>query len=122
MPAFGKITSNFGMREHPISHKITHHDGVDISMKEGTPLKASLGGKVVFSGKQRGYGNVIIVKNGDYEVVYAHCSELLFEKGANVKQGEKIALSGNTGRSTGPHLHFEVRQKGKPINPFSLMK
>ncbi len=120
LPAIGRITSKFGMREHPITHKLSHHDGVDIALKEGTPIKASLGGKVVFSGKQNGYGNVIIVKNGEYEMVYAHCSKLLFNKGDNVKKGEKIALSGNTGRSTGPHLHFEVRHKGKAIDPFSL--
>ena len=122
LPAIGKITSEFGMREHPVTHKLTHHDGIDIALKEGTPVSASLGGKVVFSGKQKGYGNVIIVKNGEYEMVYAHCSKLLFNKGENVKKGEKIALSGNTGVSTGPHLHFEVRYKGKPVNPFSLLK
>ncbi len=122
LPAIGKITSEFGMREHPVTHKLTHHDGIDIALKEGTPVSASLGGKVVFSGKQKGYGNVIIVKNGEYEMVYAHCSKLLFNKGENVKKGEKIALSGNTGVSTGPHLHFEVRHKGKPVNPFSLLK
>jgi len=122
MPVLGKITSNFGMRTHPITHKETHHDGVDISLKEGTPIKASLGGKVVFSGEKGGYGNVIIVKTGDYETLYAHCSELLFEKGDNIKQGERIALSGNTGRSTGPHLHFEVRHKGKAVDPFSIIK
>lgn len=120
LPAIGRITSKFGMRMHPITHKLSHHDGVDIALKEGTPIKASLGGKVVFSGEQRGYGNVIIVKNGEYEMVYAHCSKLLFNKGENIKKGEKIALSGNTGHSTGPHLHFEVRYKGKPIDPFSL--
>jgi len=122
MPAIGKITSQFGMREHPITHKLTHHDGVDISLKEGTPIKASIGGSVVFSGEKRGYGKVIIVKNGDYKTVYAHCSELLFDEGAMVKKGEKIALSGNTGISTGPHLHFEIRYKDKAVNPFSLIK
>ena len=104
--------------------KIYEPDAIllDISLKEGTAIKASLGGEVVFSGEQKGYGKVIIVKNGDYETLYAHCSELLFEKGDKVKQGEKLALSGNTGVSTGPHLHFEIRHKGKAVDPFALMK
>jgi murein DD-endopeptidase MepM/ murein hydrolase activator NlpD len=122
MPAIGRITSKFGTREHPITHKMSHHDGIDISLKEGTPIKASMGGKVIFSGEKSGYGNVIIVKSGDYETIYGHCSELLFNKGDNIKKGEKIALSGNTGVSTGPHLHFEIRKKGKAIDPFTLIK
>jgi len=122
MPVFGKLTSGFGMRMHPITNKEAHHDGIDIALKEGTPIKASAGGKVVFSGEQKGYGKVIVVKNGDYETLYAHCSELLYKKGDNIKQGQKIALSGNTGVSTGPHLHFEVRYKGKAVDPFSVMK
>ena len=122
MPAIGKITSKFGMRKHPISGKITHHDGIDISLKEGTEIKAAMSGKVIFSGKQKGYGNVMIIKNGNYKTLYAHCSKLLFKKGDEIKQGQKIALSGNTGTSTGPHLHFEIRLNDKAINPLNLLK
>lgn len=111
-PARGRISSNFGSRWGTI------HEGMDIAMPVGTDVKAADGGKVTFSGVQKGYGNLVIVdhQNG-YETRYGHNSKLLVKAGDRVYKGQIIAKSGNTGRSTGPHLHFEVRENGVPVDP-----
>lgn len=111
-PARGRISSNFGARWGTI------HEGIDIAMPEGTDVKAADGGKVTFSGVQSGYGNIVIIdhENG-YETRYGHNSKLLVKAGDRVYKGQVISKSGNTGRSTGPHLHLEVRKNGVPVNP-----
>jgi murein DD-endopeptidase MepM/ murein hydrolase activator NlpD len=109
-----KITSNYGRRG--IRRKM--HEGLDLKASRGTPIYSSAGGKVIFSGRLGGYGKtVIIAHSGGYRTVYAHNSRNVVRKGQRVDQGEKIAHVGSTGRSTGPHLHFEIRKGEKPLNP-----
>lgn len=109
----GKIVSGFGMRGDSM------HEGLDIAAPEGTPILAADDGKVAYEGGQiRGYGNMIIIKHaGNLVTVYAHNSKNLVKTGDFVKRGQKIALVGQTGRASGPHLHFEVRVSEKPVNP-----
>lgn len=110
------ITSNFGARWG------RNHNGIDIAGGIGDPIFAALDGMVSFSGVQDGYGNVIIIKHGDgMETIYGHCSKLEKKVGDKVAKGDKIALVGNTGRSTGPHLHFELRVNGEPKDPLKLI-
>ncbi len=114
----GFISSPFGNRFHPIYHKYKHHDGVDISAPRGTPVYAAADGQVRFSGINGGYGRMVILDHKyGYRTGYGHMQRLFVRKGQYVKRGEKIGEVGNTGISTGPHLHYEVRYKGKPINP-----
>lgn len=111
-PSRGLITSRFGTRWGRL------HEGIDIGVPIGSSVKAADGGTVIFSGRDGGYGNVIRINHGGNRVtVYAHCSKLLVKGGQKVFQGQHIANSGNTGSSTGPHLHFEIRVNGRPVNP-----
>ncbi|MCB0712749.1 MAG: M23 family metallopeptidase [Ignavibacteriae bacterium] len=112
------ITSGFGMRNHPILRGRRMHKGLDMAAPTGTSIYATGGGTVVFSGRKNGYGNTIIIDHGHgYTTLYAHCSKLLVEEGAKISRGDLIALVGSTGRSTGPHLHYEVRVNGQHMNP-----
>ena len=117
-PAAGPITSGFGMRHHPILGRDRMHTGVDIGAGYGAPIHAAAGGTVIFSGYQRGYGNTMIIDHGGgVTTLYGHCSRLGVSEGQTVRQGEVIGNVGSTGLSTGPHLHFEVRRNGTPVNP-----
>lgn len=113
-PVKGKITSRFGYRR-----KGQQHDGIDISTKKGTPIYAARSGKVIYSDNRlRHYGNTIILKHdGGWFTVYAHNNRNLVSVGKWVKQGAKIAEVGNSGRSSEPRLHFEIREKEKPVDP-----
>ncbi|MGC8666685.1 MAG: murein hydrolase activator EnvC family protein [Chthonomonadales bacterium] len=118
-PAWGPITSGFGMRYHPILHRTRMHTGVDIGAGYGEPIRAAAAGEVVMAGYMRGYGYVVIIDHGGgVSTLYGHCSELLVSEGQSVRQGQVIARVGSTGLATGPHLHFEVRRNGVPVNPF----
>lgn len=118
MPVEGKMTSGFGMRNHPILRGRRMHKGLDIAAPSGTSIYATGGGTVTFSGRKNGYGNVIIIDHGyGYTTLYAHCSKLMVEEGAKISRGDLIALVGSTGRSTGPHLHYEVRLNDTHMNP-----
>lgn len=108
----GIITSRFGLRNS------RNHDGIDIGAKEGTPILAAADGKVVFNGWMHGYGRMLIVKHANHlTTVYAHNSKNNVKKNSRVKRGQTIGEVGQTGRSTGPHLHFEVRNDTHPKNP-----
>jgi len=112
----GAVTSRFGMRDGK------PHKGIDISLPVGEAVYAVLDGKVVFSGQQRGYGNVIVLEHDDYVMtVYAHNESNLARLGDTVTRGQPIATIGNTGNSTGPHLHFEYRVQGKAIDPEQVL-
>ncbi len=115
-PLNGRISSYYGIRNG------RRHDGIDIPAKKGTPIKAAGSGKVVFSGKMRGYGNLVILRHkGNFFSVYAHNCRNLVRKGNSVRKGQRIAKVGSTGRSTGPHLHFEVRRGQKARNPLFFL-
>jgi len=115
-PVRGVVTSLFGMRGD------SPHEGIDISVPEGTLVTAAGDGKVIFAADHGAYGLVVIIQHADNDfTVYAHNSKILVQEGQTVKQGEKIALSGSTGRSSGPHLHFEVRIGAKPQDPLQFL-
>ncbi len=117
-PTKGVIESEFGNRLHPIYKKYMDHTGADIGGKKGNSIYAAATGKVIFVGKSSGYGNYLDIDHGNGIVTrYAHCSKLLVTKGQSVKVGDKIALVGNTGTTTGPHLHFEVRINNTAVDP-----
>ena len=119
MPTAGWLTSAFSrMREHPILHTARPHEGIDVSAPRGAPIEAPANGTVVFAGWDVGYGNVVTIDHGFGIVTkFAHASRLLVRKGQRVSRGEQIALVGNSGLSTGPHLHYEVHVNGRPVNP-----
>lgn len=114
----GMITSAFGWRKHPVRRKVRHHDGIDLAAKLGNPVLAPAAGRIVFAGVKKGYGNVIEIdhENG-YTTLLAHHSRLLVKVGDYVQSGMEIAKAGRTGVATGVHVHVEVRQFGKLINP-----
>jgi murein DD-endopeptidase MepM/ murein hydrolase activator NlpD len=117
-PVDGPIVSGFGMRMHPIAHVYRMHTGVDISAGSGTSVGAAGGGKVISTGSNGGYGNCVIIDHGGGRTtLYAHLSSITCADGQIVSPGQRIGLVGTTGYSTGPHLHFEVRVNGSPINP-----
>lgn len=109
-PVKGRITSRQGMRFHPILKKMKYHGGTDYAAPTGTPVKAAASGKVTFSGWRGAYGKVIYIKHPNgRETRYAHLSAINVRNGQSVKQGQMIGKVGSTGRSTGPHLHYELR-------------
>lgn len=121
-PIKGNLTSRFGMRTHPIYKVSKMHTGIDISASQGTVIKASAGGTVVHADWWGGYGKVVIIDHGGgISTLYGHCSAIYVKKGQKVSQGEKIAAVGSTGLATGPHVHFEVRKNGKPVDPLGYL-
>ena len=123
LPVNGRISSDFGLRRHPISGEMKFHEGIDIAAPTGTPVRAVADGTVVFSGKAGGYGNMVVVRHaGGVETAYAHNSRNLVRAGQRVASGQTISLVGSTGSSTGPHVHFEVREDGEKINPHIYLK
>lgn len=121
-PVNGRITSGFGMRFHPILRRRRMHAGVDFGAPTGTPIRAVANGVVISAGYSGGYGNTVVIDHGGgVSTLYAHCSRIFVSSGAAVRQGQVIASVGSTGLSTGPHLHFEVRINGQPVNPMSRL-
>lgn len=121
-PVHGWVTSEFGLRDDPYTGARTMHQGLDISGPEGKPIVATAGGVVVFAGDRGGYGKAVVVDHGMGIVTfYAHMSEILVKAGDKVKRGQHIGALGNTGRSTGPHLHYEIRANDVPVNPRSYI-
>ncbi|MGE5614386.1 MAG: peptidoglycan DD-metalloendopeptidase family protein [Bacillota bacterium] len=117
-PAPGRVTDGFGYRKHPITRKRMFHEGIDIGSDGGRNIFASASGKVIFAEYTSGYGRTIKIDHGrGITTVYGHLSKYLVNVGQEVKKGDKIAIMGTTGRSTGPHLHFEIRLFGTPVNP-----
>ncbi|MGC4120550.1 MAG: M23 family metallopeptidase [Myxococcales bacterium] len=119
----GRVTSGFGSRIDPIDSHQSQHPGVDVSASEGTPIRAAADGVVRVARARGGYGlSVEIDHGGGVSTLYGHASELLVEEGQPIHQGAPVARVGSTGRSTGPHLHFEVRVKGVPVDPARALK
>lgn len=117
-----KVTSHFNpQRRHPVTHRISPHNGVDFKANIGTPVYAPADGVVTFSGYQRAAGYYVIVRHANnYSTVYMHLSKSEVKKGEKVIVGQVIARSGNTGRTTGPHLHYEIRIDDRPVNPLKV--
>ncbi len=121
-PAHGEISSGFGKRVSPIYGEEMFHNGIDICVIEGTSVKAAAAGKVIFSGWKEGYGNMVVIRHeNNYLTVYAHLAESKVAEHQQVKQNQEIALSGNTGLTTGAHLHFEIRKYDTPLNPVRML-
>ena len=113
----GQIMSGFGYRRDPFTHRIRLHEGTDISARYGTRVRATAKGVVTSSGYERHYGNIVRISHGNgMQTCYAHLSKRLVKKGDVVKREDVIGVLGSTGRSTGPHLHYEVRMGGKPVD------
>ena len=117
----GKITSKFGNRNHPVLKSVKFHRGVDIAVSLGTPVYAGIKGIVTFAGKRGNYGNLVEIEGSDgIKVRYAHLSKIDVVAGQRVSDGEKVAETGNTGMSTGPHLHYEIIVDESPVNPLNF--
>jgi len=115
-PLQGVLYGRYGVRSG------RRHDGIDLAAPEGTAIGAAAAGTVIYAGEQSGYGSIVILRHADGLVtVYAHCSELLVGEGREVRRGEPIAKVGQTGRTSGPHLHFEVREGTRPRNPLLFL-
>ena len=124
-PGFGKplriplvVTSKYGYRPHPVTGRYQFHEGIDFRAATGTRVYASKAGRVTFAGRNGGYGKVVGIEHeDDFTTLYGHLSQIRVKKGQTVSKGQVIGLSGNTGVSTGPHLHFEIRYKGRSEKP-----
>jgi murein DD-endopeptidase MepM/ murein hydrolase activator NlpD len=118
-PVWGRITSSFGYRVHPITGGYLFHEGLDISGIVGTPIKSSADGVVSYAGCKDYYGKVIMIDHpaSGFKTIFAHLSKQAVVSGQAVKRGDIIGYMGNTGRSTGPHLHFEVHKHQRTVNP-----
>ncbi len=117
-PCDKPITSSFGYRDHPLEGKVKFHYGTDLGAYEGCELYAFADATVISVSQLDGYGQTVLLDHGEgFQSLYAHCSRLLVSQGDNVKRGDMIALAGQTGRVTGPHLHFELLYNGKYLNP-----
>jgi murein DD-endopeptidase MepM/ murein hydrolase activator NlpD len=118
----GVVTSKFGYRRHPITGRSSMHLGIDIAAKTGTDIVAMADGVVIFSGRKSGYGNIVEIRHANgLETRYGHNSQNLVSEGDMVRKGQVIAKLGSTGRSTGPHVHFEVRRNGEAVNPMQYL-
>jgi murein DD-endopeptidase MepM/ murein hydrolase activator NlpD len=121
-PVNGVLRSSFGERADPFSGEGAFHTGVDLAVPRGTPVHVTADGVVQSAGWSGGYGKLIIVDHGDgLQTYYAHLSQFLVLPGQAVRRGQVIALSGGTGRATGPHVHYEVRLAGTAVNPYKYM-
>lgn len=121
-PVRGRLTSRMGFRIDPFTKRRAYHAGIDIANRIGTPVHASQSGKVIFSGYKGHYGKTVILSHQQgYSTVYGHLDKILVKKGQVVRQGDKIGTVGNTGRSTGPHLHFEIHRYRRIIDPLKLL-
>ena len=121
-PTLGRLTDKYGFRKDPFTQETKFHDGIDIGADYGSSIKAAASGKVVLAERTSGYGLVVKVDHGSgYVTVYSNASKLLVKVGQTVKKGEAIAKVGSTGRSTGPHLHFEILLYGSTVDPLNYL-
>lgn len=121
-PSEGRITSHFGKRTDPVYEGTAFHKGIDIGTPVSTPVLATAQGVVIFAGNRSRWGNVIIVNHDkNYQSIYAHLHKFNATKGDTISRGQIIGFSGNTGKSTGPHLHYEIRHHGEPVDPLPFL-
>jgi murein DD-endopeptidase MepM/ murein hydrolase activator NlpD len=117
------VSSGFGPRADPFTGEASHHAGVDVPAAMGAPIVAAFGGTVVRAGERGGYGNAVEIDHGGgVHTLYAHASQLRVKEGDVVRPGDLIAEVGSSGRSTGPHLHLELRENGRPVDPAPALK
>ena len=122
VPVDGRLSSGFGLRMDPITGSPQFHKGIDLAAPEGTPFRAASGGTVVFAGMLNGYGNTVIIEHGNgSRTLYGHASQILVHAGDVVNPNQEVGLIGKTGRSTGPHLHFEASVGGQQLDPRTLI-
>jgi murein DD-endopeptidase MepM/ murein hydrolase activator NlpD len=122
-PTEGRITSRFGHRSDPFHGRQKFHSGLDIGAPKGTPFRAMRAGTVTFAGDRGSYGKLVVVDHGDgVETRYAHADGIEVQVGQQVGQGEALGTVGASGRATGPHLHFEVRRNGRPLDPAPFLR
>ncbi len=122
VPLRGEITSEFGMRIHPLDHVPRFHHGVDIAAPVGIPIRCPAKATVVFAGQRGGYGNCVDLDHGDgWLTRYAHLAAILVDEGQSIGVGQEIGTVGESGRTTGPHLHLELHRHGRRIDPLSLI-
>ena len=121
-PTYGRITDGYGWRQHPITHKRAFHHGLDFANKKGTPVYATADGVVKTTTREKYFGRYIVINHKfGYQTKYAHLSKYIVKKGQKVKRGQIIGFMGNTGRSTGTHLHYEVLRYGRHRNPYKYL-
>lgn len=119
----GWVSSYFGYRADPFNGRVAHHDGIDIAGKEGSEIISVAAGVVTWAGRRYGYGNLVEVNHGNgYVTRYAHNRDILVQVGDTVKKAQKLALMGSSGRSTGPHVHFEVIKNGVTVDPIKYVQ
>ncbi len=121
LPVQAPVSSGFGIRSDPFSHTRRFHKGVDLAAPAGTSVHAAMGGTVAFAGNERGYGNTVVIRRGGIETRYAHLDRTDVKAGDVVREEEVIGSVGTSGRSTGPHLHFEVTRLGEAVNPVAAL-
>lgn len=113
-----RVSSNFGLRKHPIRGAVRHHSGIDLAAPKGASIRSMFEGTVVFADPHGGYGNFIVIQHPNgLTSHYGHCKRILVSPGQTVKTGDIIGQVGSTGNSTGPHLHLEIRFKGRALDP-----
>jgi murein DD-endopeptidase MepM/ murein hydrolase activator NlpD len=123
LPINGRLTSGFGYRRSPFGRRLEFHEGVDLAAPRGTPVRAVADGVVVFAGYKPGLGRTVVVDHGHgVQTVYGHHSRLMVSAGQRVRAAEVIAAVGDSGRSTGDHLHFELRFNGRAVDPWPYLK
>jgi murein DD-endopeptidase MepM/ murein hydrolase activator NlpD len=121
-PVRGRLTSRVGFRTDPFTRKRAYHAGIDVANRIGTPVTAAQAGKVTYVGYKGNYGKTIIIAHQQgYKTLYGHLDKILVKRGQVIRQGERIGTVGNTGRSTGPHLHFEIHHYGKILDPLKIL-
>jgi murein DD-endopeptidase MepM/ murein hydrolase activator NlpD len=123
-PVSGPISSPFGMRTNPVTGKFVLHAGIDIAASSGMTVAAAATGRVIIAGwDDGGYGNMVVIDHGGHmSTLYGHMSQIFVGAGQDVERGQAIGAVGSTGHSTGPHLHFEVRVNGNPVDPMSYLR
>ncbi len=122
LPLRAPVSSEFGIRRDPFTRQLRFHKGLDLAAPIGTEVRAALGGEVVFAGFKAGYGNTVIIEHPEgLETIYAHLDEVNVKKGEAIDSDSVLGIVGHSGRSTGPHLHFEVSRWGEPVDPRNAM-
>lgn len=120
-PINGRLLSGFGQRNGPFGDEGEFHKGVDLGAPTGTPVHVTADGVVTFADRQNGYGLVVVVNHGNIDTLYAHLSKMYVHSGQEIRRGELVGAVGTTGRVTAPHLHYEVHQNGRPVNPYQFL-